>query len=169
MVRARARFLSLSFSLSLSLSHAPPFLRRRCRPSASAIRPLDGPPCPPQGGKRKSKKKVVAKIKEKVATTFKCPYCAHNGSCEVVRNKEAETGSIKCRVCGEGFQTRIHQLTDPVDVYCAWVDALEETRGRAAGGGGGGGGGAAGVGGGGGGGGGGAAGGGGESEGEGGE
>ncbi len=71
---------------------------------------------PAQGGKRKSKKKVVAKIKEKVATTFKCPYCAHNGSCEVVRNKEAETGSIKCRVCGEGFQTRIHQLTDPVDV-----------------------------------------------------
>ena len=94
---------------------------------------------PPQGGKRKSKKKVVKKLRDKVATTFKCPYCAHNGSCEVSRNKEAETGSIKCRVCGEGFQTRIHQLTDPVDVYCAWVDALEEEKARAAAGGSGGG------------------------------
>ena len=35
------------------------------------------------GGKRKSKKKVVAKAKPKLSTAFKCPFCAHEMSCKV--------------------------------------------------------------------------------------
>jgi transcription elongation factor Elf1 len=35
------------------------------------------------GGKRKSAKRVVSKKKITVPKTFKCPYCAHDNSCEV--------------------------------------------------------------------------------------
>lgn len=35
------------------------------------------------GGKRKSKKKIVAKRKPKLSTAFKCPFCAHEMSCIV--------------------------------------------------------------------------------------
>lgn len=92
------------------------------------------------GGKRKSKKRVVTKKKDVVPSSFKCPYCAHEGSCEVKMDRGAETGSVTCRVCGETYQSRITTLSDPVDVYCEWLDALEETKiGGGAGGGGGGG------------------------------
>lgn len=44
------------------------------------------------------------------------------------RDKQAETGMINCRVCGETFQCRISYLNDPVDVYCEWIDACESAR-----------------------------------------
>lgn len=40
-------------------------------------------------------------------------------------DRAVESGTISCRVCGEAFQTRISYLSDPVDVYCAWVDELQ--------------------------------------------
>ena len=40
-------------------------------------------------------------------------------------DREAETGTIACRVCGETFQTRVTYLSDAVDVYCEWVDELK--------------------------------------------
>jgi transcription elongation factor Elf1 len=70
---------------------------------------------------------------------FKCPFCSHESSCEVKLDREAETGVIACRVCGEAFQTRISFLSDPVDVFCAWVDELNAARGSGGGAGGGGG------------------------------
>jgi transcription elongation factor Elf1 len=44
------------------------------------------------------------------------------------REKVAETGTIECRICGETFQCRISYLSDPVDVYCEWIDACEAAR-----------------------------------------
>lgn len=41
---------------------------------------------------------------------------------------------ITCRICGESFQTRVSYISDPVDVYCEWIDELERARGGAAGG-----------------------------------
>ena len=40
-------------------------------------------------------------------------------------NRDTEVGQIKCRVCGESDESRITSLSDPVDVYCSWIDALE--------------------------------------------
>jgi transcription elongation factor Elf1 len=97
------------------------------------------------GGKRKSAKRVAPKKKQTVSKIFKCPYCAHEDACEVKMDRNTETGTIKCRICGEDFQCRISYLSDPVDVYCEWIDACESARDGAAGGAGGGGGGAAGV------------------------
>ena len=84
-----------------------------------------------QGGKQKSKKKVVSKIKQTVPKAFKCPFCSHEGSCEVKMNRETEVGTIKCRVCGEGDESRITTLSDPVDVYVKWIDELEAMKSKA--------------------------------------
>ena len=73
-------------------------------------------------------RKVVTKKKETVPKIFKCPYCAHDGSCEVKMDKAAETGTVACRICGESYQARVHYLSDPVDVYCEWIDACEAAR-----------------------------------------
>lgn len=43
-------------------------------------------------------------------------------------DRTAETGSISCRVCGENYQCRINYLSDPVDVFCEWIDACEAAR-----------------------------------------
>lgn len=91
------------------------------------------------GGKRKSKKKVTGKVKDTVPKIFKCPFCAHDGSVEAKLDRKAETGVVSCRVCGESFQSRITTLDDPVDVYTAWIDALEDSKTAGAMGGGGGG------------------------------
>lgn len=35
-------------------------------------------------------------------------------------------GSLSCKTCGQSFQTRITALSQPVDVYSDWFDAVEE-------------------------------------------
>ena len=88
------------------------------------------------GGKRKSKAKGPPKKKRAtVPRTFKCPFCSNDGACEVKLNRAAETGDIACRVCGEAFRCRVTYLSDPVDVFCEWVDELEKSRVTSGGGG----------------------------------
>ena len=89
------------------------------------------------GGTRKTKAKGPPKKKRAtVPKVFKCPYCAHDGACEVKLDRKAETGDIACRVCGESFRCRVTYLSDPVDVFCEWVDELEKARAAGAGAGG---------------------------------
>jgi len=90
------------------------------------------------GKRRKSAKRQTAKKGTSVAKSFKCPFCSHEDACEVKLDRKTETGRIACRVCGEDFQCRISVLSDPVDVFCEWTDALEAARGGGGGGGGGG-------------------------------
>jgi transcription elongation factor Elf1 len=33
---------------------------------------------------------------------------------------------VSCVACGEAFQSSIHQLCEPIDVYHDWLDACEE-------------------------------------------
>lgn len=35
-------------------------------------------------------------------------------------------GTAKCRVCKKNFETSINHLHERADVYCAWMDAIEE-------------------------------------------
>eukprot|EP00039_Didymoeca_costata_P001227 m.50871 g.50871 ORF g.50871 m.50871 type:complete len:83 (-) comp10691_c0_seq1:1347-1595(-) len=78
-------------------------------------------------GKRKSKRKPPPKKSAgKLATKFDCPSCNHEMSCEVSLNLQKKVGSIMCRICGESYQTRITYLSEPVDVYTDWIDALDE-------------------------------------------
>ena len=79
-------------------------------------------------GKRKVKRKPAPKRKmiEPLDTQFSCPFCNHEKSCYVKLDHERKTGSIRCRICGEEFNTPITDLYEAVDVYNDWIDACEE-------------------------------------------
>lgn len=77
-------------------------------------------------GKRKSRKKVVTKKKKVsgLSSQFKCPFCEHDRCVEcTIKN---EIGRANCRMCGESYQTIATRLTQPIDVYCEWLDACTE-------------------------------------------
>ncbi|PAV61660.1 hypothetical protein WR25_00678 isoform A [Diploscapter pachys] len=79
-------------------------------------------------GKRKSKRKPPPKVKAIVPldTQFDCPFCNHERVCEVKMDRDKNIGFISCRVCSEDFQTSIHELSEPIDVYSEWIDACEQ-------------------------------------------
>ncbi|KAG9290025.1 hypothetical protein G9A89_010331 [Geosiphon pyriformis] len=79
-------------------------------------------------GKRKTKRKPMAKKKESLDVQFNCMFCNHERSVEVKMDKEHKVGNLKCRICGVQFQANINQLSDPVDVYSEWVDAVESVQ-----------------------------------------
>lgn len=35
-------------------------------------------------------------------------------------------GDVWCRICSKSFETDIHDLSQPVDVYCDWIDECEK-------------------------------------------
>eukprot|EP01111_Echinosteliopsis_oligospora_P002281 TRINITY_DN1334_c0_g1_i1.p1 TRINITY_DN1334_c0_g1~~TRINITY_DN1334_c0_g1_i1.p1 ORF type:complete len:132 (-),score=34.04 TRINITY_DN1334_c0_g1_i1:198-593(-) len=77
------------------------------------------------GGKKKSSKPPPKKKRPTVPKTFKCPFCDHDESCSCVMQKDSGIGKIQCGVCSAFFQTNITDLSDPIDVYSAWIDACE--------------------------------------------
>jgi transcription elongation factor Elf1 len=78
------------------------------------------------GRRKKSSKKVIKKKKSAVSTTFKCLHCCHERAVECTINTRDMLGTLKCRVCGEQFQCRTNYLTEPVDIFCEWIDQHEE-------------------------------------------
>ena len=36
-----------------------------------------------------------------------------------------QIGSVSCNICGERFSTKIHKLSEAIDVYSEWIDACE--------------------------------------------
>lgn len=78
-------------------------------------------------GRRTPKRKLRPKKKltGTLETQFTCPFCNHEKSCEVKMDRARKTAVISCMVCLDEFQTRITNLSDPVDVYNDWIDACE--------------------------------------------
>lgn len=77
-------------------------------------------------GRRKSSRKPPPKKRTgPLDTEFDCPFCNHQKSCDVKMDRARKTGLISCAACLEEFQTPITHLSDPVDVYCDWIDACE--------------------------------------------
>lgn len=77
-------------------------------------------------GKRKTKRKPQAKIREKLDTQFNCLFCNHEKSVTAKLNKSTGVGDIKCRICQASWQCNITPLSHPIDVYSEWIDACEE-------------------------------------------
>ena len=79
-------------------------------------------------GRRRSKRKPPPKRKllEPLPTTFTCPFCNSENSCEVNLDFGARIGIIKCNICEEGTQVTINYLTEPLDVYDEWIDMCDE-------------------------------------------
>ena len=40
-------------------------------------------------------------------------------------DRERNVGYVTCRICGAQFQTNIHYLSEPIDVYTDWIDECE--------------------------------------------
>ncbi|CAG7715986.1 unnamed protein product [Allacma fusca] len=77
-------------------------------------------------GKRKTVAKAAYRPSIPLQNVFSCPFCNMESSCDVKLDKTRNTGRITCRVCMECFQTRIHALSDPIDVYNDWIDECEK-------------------------------------------
>ncbi|ERN09525.1 hypothetical protein AMTRI_Chr09g32810 [Amborella trichopoda] len=76
-------------------------------------------------GKRKSRTVLPKKKLPKLDTTFCCPFCNHPDSVDCIIDRKLKIGEAICRVCEVGYATKIHALTEPIDIYCEWVDACE--------------------------------------------
>ncbi|RLV89181.1 Transcription elongation factor 1 [Spathaspora sp. JA1] len=78
-------------------------------------------------GKRKSSaKKPAKKIKQTLDTQFTCLFCNHEKSVICTLDKKNLLGELHCKICGQSFQTAIHSLSQPVDIYSDWIDACED-------------------------------------------
>ncbi|ODV65264.1 hypothetical protein HYPBUDRAFT_114158 [Hyphopichia burtonii NRRL Y-1933] len=77
-------------------------------------------------GKRKTARKPVKKIKQTLDITFTCLFCNHEKSVICTLDKKNSLGELHCKICGQSFQSAIHSLSQPVDIYSDWIDACED-------------------------------------------
>lgn len=64
--------------------------------------------------------------RQKLEKVFTCLFCNHDNSCTVKLDFDNEVGSLSCSSCPVSYQTKINALSEPIDVYSQWVDAVEE-------------------------------------------
>lgn len=79
-------------------------------------------------GKRKTtsvKVKRLLKYPKKLDVTFACPFCSAEHSVDCKIDRARQQGQCKCRLCGAGYQTVVNALSEPVDLYGEWMDAIE--------------------------------------------
>lgn len=78
-------------------------------------------------GKRKSSaRKPAKKVKQTLDITFTCLFCNHERSVICTLDKKNGIGELHCKICGQNFQSSIHSLSKPVDIYSDWIDACED-------------------------------------------
>ena len=69
-------------------------------------------------GRKKSKRKPQKPIRriQSLKTLFECPFCNHEGSCDVKFDRKRQRAQIVCRICSETYETDVnckHPLTSP--------------------------------------------------------
>ncbi|SCV05549.1 LANO_0H09934g1_1 [Lachancea nothofagi CBS 11611] len=78
------------------------------------------------GKRKKSSRGPAKKLTQRLDLNFNCLFCNHERSVTCTLDKKNSIGSLSCKVCGQSFQTHINALSQPVDVYSDWFDAVEE-------------------------------------------
>ncbi|MBW0506891.1 hypothetical protein O181_046606 [Austropuccinia psidii MF-1] len=77
-------------------------------------------------GKRKAARKPGKKAKLKpLDKVFRCLFCQHAGVVHCKLDRQEMVSRIECARCAQHFETKIDHLTEPIDVYSAWIDATE--------------------------------------------
>ncbi|RYG66137.1 hypothetical protein EON64_10440 [archaeon] len=84
------------------------------------------------GRRKKAAKKVVKKKRPTVAKIFKCLFCNHNKSVSCQLDFKTSDGTLSCSVCDAIYKTKIHDLTQPIDVFTEWLDETAEAQANAA-------------------------------------
>lgn len=78
-------------------------------------------------GKRKAARKAPPKAAKSILDkTFTCLFCNHENAIECKMHRDQQFARLTCRVCGVHWETGIHNLSEPIDVYSDWIDACEE-------------------------------------------
>jgi len=65
------------------------------------------------------------KPKLKLDTVFRCPFCQLENSVGCSFDKDLNIGEISCSICHAGYETKLTPLTEPIDIYCEWIDECE--------------------------------------------
>lgn len=78
------------------------------------------------GKKKSTTRKPAKKVKQTLDITFTCLFCNHERSVSCTLDKKIGIGELHCKICGQNFQSTIHSLSKPVDVYSDWIDACED-------------------------------------------
>ena len=78
--------------------------------------------------KKRQRKKIYKIPEPKLEKTFNCPECGRKKVVEVRFNKKENKGYLRCRACGDNYETRLKKASSPIDVYYQWIDFKDEER-----------------------------------------
>mmetsp|Transcript_17394 Transcript_17394/g.21416 ORF Transcript_17394/g.21416 Transcript_17394/m.21416 type:complete len:96 (+) Transcript_17394:291-578(+) len=81
------------------------------------------------GRRKRAQKQIKTQKKATVSKVFKCPFCTHEDAVECKMNRSRGLGSLTCRICGAKYQTTITYLSEPIDVFCEWIDECDAAEG----------------------------------------
>ena len=54
-----------------------------------------------------------------------CSLYATEKSVHCELDRERDVGQVRCTLCGEHWEDKINALSEPIDIYSAWIDACE--------------------------------------------
>ena len=78
--------------------------------------------------KKRQRKKIYKIPEPKLEKTFNCPECGRKKVVEVRFNKKENKGYLRCRACGDNYESRLKKASSPIDVYYQWIDFKDEER-----------------------------------------
>ena len=78
--------------------------------------------------KKKQRKKVYKKQEKKLETQFRWTECERkNVKAEHIIKKENK-GYLRCRACGEQYETKLKRASTPIDIYYSWIDERDQKK-----------------------------------------
>ena len=72
--------------------------------------------------KKRQRKKVYKPPQPKLETQFNCPECGRKKVVEVHFNKRDNKGYLRCRACGEEYESKLKRASEPIDIYYNWIN-----------------------------------------------
>ena len=78
--------------------------------------------------KKKQRKKVYKPPAPKLETQFSCQECGRKKVVEVRFIKKENKGYLRCRACGEQYETKLKRASTPIDIYYSWIDERDQKK-----------------------------------------
>ena len=78
--------------------------------------------------KKKQRKKIYKIPEPKLEKIFNCPECGRKKVVEVHFNKRDNKGYLRCRACGEEYESKLKRASDPIDIYYNWINHRDNER-----------------------------------------
>ena len=78
--------------------------------------------------KKKQRKKIYKPPAPKLETQFSCPECGRKKVVEVRFIKKENKGYLRCRACGEQYETKLKRASTPIDIYYSWIDERDQKK-----------------------------------------